>query len=116
MTSSLTFFNNLFDDFLVNSNYGYYSRVMNEEGGGYKIALEVPGFTKEDLKIEINSLTLTIIGEKNILDRTKRINQSYRIPKNIDLKNSSASVEDGILYVDLKMKEEKEVKRFIEIR
>jgi HSP20 family molecular chaperone IbpA len=102
---------NDFDLFLGN-------QILLENG---TLTLEVPGFSKKDLTVEVDQKEslITITGEKEISGKTRKINKSirdYRL-RNIDLKKIEAKVEDGILYIDLKEAEEKikETKRVISL-
>jgi len=57
-----------FDDFLGNSNFQAPSRIMKsdiyEEGDSYHLDIELPGFSKEDLKIDFDNGYMTVIAEK----------------------------------------------------
>lgn len=102
---------NDFDVFLGN-------QIPLENGN---LTLEVPGFSKNDLTVEVDQKEnlITVTGEKEINGKIRKINKSirdYRL-RNIDLKNIEAKVEDGILYIHLKEVEEKvkETKRVISL-
>lgn len=115
MNSSLTLFNNLFDDFWTPKYQSGYDEVTRTEEGGYEIVLEVPGFKKEDLEIHLEDQLLQIKGEKQFKNKLKSINRNYTIPKNLDAEKSIAKVEDGLLVITLNLKKEKEQKRFLQI-
>ena len=79
----------------------------------FEASAELPGISKEDVKLELNENVLTISGEKNHenegSDRnihfTERsygsFTRSFRIPKQIDAGNIGAEFENGILKVSL---------------
>lgn len=84
--------------------------------------LEVPGMTKDDIKIEFNNDTLIIKGDRKeekevkeddyhrIERRCGTFTRSFNIPKNIDEKKIDASIKDGILELRLPKKEEAKAK------
>ena len=70
------------------------------------LTLEVPGFSKKDLTLEIDQSEglISIQGEKELNGKKRSIKKSirdYRF-RNVDLDAVEAKVEDGILSVYLK--------------
>jgi HSP20 family molecular chaperone IbpA len=70
------------------------------------LTLEVPGFSKKDLTLEIDQSEglISIHGEKELNGKKRSIKKSirdYRF-RNVDLDAVEAKVEDGILSVYLK--------------
>lgn len=70
------------------------------------LTLEVPGFSKKDLTLEIDQSEglISIQGEKEVNGKKRSIKKSirdYRF-RNVDLDAVEAKVEDGILSVYLK--------------
>ena len=122
---------NAFNDFEKNFFGG--SRPVNtcktdirDEGEKYVMEAELPGFTKEDIKLDINGSYLVLTAEhKNEKDekddkgkyiRRERSYGSYTRSFDItgfDTENISAEYKDGILKIDLpkKASEEPPVKR-----
>ena len=99
---------------------------IRDEGEKYVMEAELPGFTKEDIKLEINRSYLVLTAEhKNEKDekddkgkyiRRERSYGSYTRSIDItgvDTENISAEYKDGILKIDLpkKASEEPPVKR-----
>jgi len=99
---------------------------IRDEGEKYVMEAELPGFTKEDIKLDINGLYLVLTAEhKNEKDekddkgkyiRRERSYGSYTRSFDItgvDTENISAEYMDGILKIDLpkKASEEPPVKR-----
>ena len=83
------------------------------------LTLDVPGFSKKDLSLEIDTEKGLIIvkGEKEINGKKRSIKKSIRYPKlrTIDLDKVEAKVQDGVLTVFLKELEIKESKRQISL-
>lgn len=67
LVTKRSLFDEFFDDFL-NNNFQTPSRVMKsdiyEEGDSYHLDIELPGFTKDDLKIDFDNGYLTVTAEK----------------------------------------------------
>ena len=95
-------------DNLLNDNYLNHStiEVLDKE---YLITLAIPGFTREQIKLELNRNILTISAEnKEQLDENntkKNINSKFRqvISLNTDIERDSikSSLKDGILTISI---------------
>ncbi len=93
---------------------------------GYKVVAEIPGFSKEDFNIEFEKGTLTITAERkenkeneNIKYLLKeRTNSKMRREINfgdINEESLSAKYENGLLIVNLTVKEQDKTKKSITI-
>lgn len=102
---------------------------ISESEQGFEIEVVVPGLKKEDFKINLEKLSLTISlereEEKEIEGKrySKReyyvesFSRSFTLPENIDSEKISAEYVDGILKVFIsKKEEEKEKVRVINVR
>lgn len=88
----------------------------------YVFKVELPGITKEDIKVEVNGDNLVIKGERkeekdvkqDQYHRTERIcgsfMRNFQLPKNADGQKLSASMKDGILELRLPKREESKPK------
>ena len=94
----------------------YYDKDTNEN----VISLSLPGFTKEDISVEIDKDMLVIAGEiKN--EKTKKfISQNkfsyYYSTNNIYVDNINASMENGILEIRTKPLKKINLSKKIEIK
>ena len=82
-----------------------------DKGDNYVLRAELPGFTKEDVRIEVNKDTLTFSAEKRVeeeekgedyLHRERTYSASQRtvnFPEEVDPSKVEASMNDGILEV-----------------
>ena len=65
----LTTFNNLFDDMFDDSFFRSYNSYMKtdikEVDNQYVLDIEMPGFNKKDISVELNDGYLTISGNKS---------------------------------------------------
>ena len=88
----------------------------------YIFKIELPGFKKEDIKVEFSGDTLSLRGERKQEEETKneschRLERSYgmferqfTVPKNVDAKKIDASLKDGILVLTIPKVEEAKTK------
>ena len=109
----------LFDNTLYNKNWNPAVNVKEEED---KFVLEfvLPGFDKEDIKIEAENGVLTVSSEKSN-EKTEKdekytrreyrfssFSRSFTLPENVELDKIEARFEKGMLLIDIAkvMKEE----------
>lgn len=120
------YLDNFFDDFdtdkkLMNMNCDIY-----EEGGNYNIVLDIPGFKKEDIKIDVEDGYLTIEATRNIENKNEekhyikreRFYGSYKRQfyiGDVEHEKINAKFEHGTLKITVPKTEEKETKKSIEI-
>ena len=135
----------LFDDFdnLMNFSfpdvdktlYGKHAKNMmktdvKEKDNGYEVAIDLPGFKKDEMKIELNDGYLTISAEKGLdkdetdkngsLIRQERyagsLSRSYYVGEDITENDIHAKFENGVLTIEVPKKEEtKPVEKYIAI-
>lgn len=107
----------LFDNLLLgNSNFKV---NVYQQSNNYTITAELPGFNKEDINIEYDNNILTISAERSdneateneqqylIRERNTKKQSRQFIFKHIDTTNINATMEDGMLIVNLPMKQSK---------
>ena len=128
-----TYLDDVFDDFMFptikDSNFGKMKCDIYEKDGVYYLEMDIPGFEKKDVNIEIDENDyLTITAEKSNEDEDKdknyiRQERSYGKYQrsfylgDVDKDNINASFENGILKVTMPKKEEvKSSKQTIEIK
>lgn len=117
------FFNHFLNDDLFNrQEVNLPATNVSEDDKSYSIELSIPGFNKEDIKIEIEKDILKISAEVEVRNEEKDENQkvlrrefrkssftrSFSIPENVDVESISAEQKDGILQV-IMPKQEKEL-------
>ncbi len=134
---------NLFDDWMNFSFpdidkalYGKHAKNMmktdvKETEHGYEVAMDLPGFKKDEIKLELNDGYLTISAEKG-LDKDEKdkndkyirreryagsMSRSFYVGDSLTEKDIHARYENGILTLDVPKAEEKAVpeKRYIAI-
>lgn len=118
-------------DFFRGFGAGGHCRTdIRDTGDKYMLECEMPGFDKEDIKIDINGNTLTLFAERNYENddkndkgeyiRRERTHSSFCRSfdiSGVDESAINAEYKSGILKLELpkKTKQQEEVKR-IEIR
>ena len=123
-------FDDIFGDpFFRKSESKMMKTDIREDKDNYVIDIDLPGFDKKNIKIDITDGYLTINAKVNNEDNEKKsgkyirkerftgeIKRSFNIGEDIDEDNINASFENGILYLNLPKKEENDSnKKFIEI-
>ena len=102
---------------------------LKEKDGKYMLEIDVPGYDKEDIKIELNEGYLTVSAEKNeekedkhakYLKRerfTGMCSRSYYVGDNLKEEDIKASFKNGILSIEVPKEVEKKVeeKKYIPI-
>ncbi|WP_421918768.1 Hsp20/alpha crystallin family protein [Marinifilum sp.] len=88
-----------------------------EEEKYFLIEVSIPGFAKEDVKINIENDSLKISVEKKSEEKEKKylrrefgaskFERSFKLADTIDQQKISAEVKDGILNITLPKNEEK---------
>ena len=128
------YLNDVFDDFMfptMKDDFGKMKCDIYEKDGAYHLEMDVPGFDKKDVQIEIDDNDyLTITAEKSSENNEEDDDKNYiRKERNygkyqrsfyvggIDKDNIQANFENGILKISMpKKEEEKSSKKTIEIK
>ena len=88
-----------------------------ENKDGYTVNIDLPGFSKKDLSVQVKNGTLTVNGERertgveaDFYHRFERPSgafaRSFRLPDFIDESSIQGSYENGVLSLDLHKREE----------
>jgi HSP20 family protein len=89
------------------------STDINEDDKNFYIQMDVPGISKVDINISVNEDVLTInidkktgeVSEDRKFHRVERffgeMKRSFSLPETTDRENISASVEEGVLYLEI---------------
>ncbi len=91
---------------------------ITEDDGKYVVTAELPGAKKEDITVEFENDVLTIRGEKRsereekdehrrFVERTYgSFARSFSLPGNADPDRVEASIEDGVLTIEIAKRQE----------
>lgn len=100
---------------------------LSETDKAFRIRLDVPGMTKEDITINLQNNTLTVSGERSSereeegeeyvrVERTfGTFHRTFTLPDAVDPENVEAAYEDGVLTINVP-KTEESTRRQIEIQ
>jgi HSP20 family protein len=101
-----------------------YERLNNQKSkierndDDYRLFLAVPGLTKKDIALSIKDSVLSIIydqPEKDAPIFTNSFKRVYTLPDDIDEKNITGSVENGVLEILLPKSRKKSTERLISL-
>lgn len=110
------------------------SLVMNtdivEKKNEYEFKIDLPGFSKEDIEVEVENGNLKIHAKNVKTEEEKKegkilrqeryygeISRSFYIGEEIDSNDIKATFENGVLLLNVpKIETEKEKKKYIEIK
>lgn len=86
----------------------------------HSVYISVPGLTKDDLKISVKDGYLTISYKKEDGDNVNysfvsSFNKTYSIPDDVNEKEITGKVENGILEINLPKSKKKSLERFISL-
>ena len=131
------FNNNLFDDFFNDSVFNMtttnrMSTDIKEKDNGYELAMEVPGFDKEDLKLDLEDGYLTVSAEHSKTNEEKdneghiirqeryygNTKRSFYVGDAVTKEDIQAKYDKGVLNIFVPKKEVKKIedKQLIEIQ
>jgi len=125
---TLGFMDQLFSNTMTDSGKYNYPANIYDNTNSFVIELSAPGFSKEDIRINLEQQTLNITAEvkqqeelqdEKFLRREfylKDMNRSFILPKSVDVDKINADYKNGVLKVTLPRKEEAVVKKEITIQ
>ncbi len=96
---------------------------VRETDGSYELDIDLPGFKKDEVKVDLKNGYMTISAAKSLDKESEKKNEryirrerysgqmtrSFYVGEDIEPKDVSAKFEDGILKVSLPKKEHKEL-------
>ena len=134
VNNSNNLFDYLFSDpvFNVNTTTNRMSTDIKEKENGYELSMEVPGFDKEDLKLDLEDGYLTISAEHNTTNEEKdneghiirqeryygNTKRSFYVGNEVTEQDIQAKYDKGVLNIFVPKKEQKKIenKQVIEIK
>ena len=104
---------------------GAYPVDIREEDGKLVVDAEMPGFKRDEIDVSIDNGVLTITGERKPAEtqgakhlterRYTRVDRSFNLPVPVDSDNVDASLDEGVLHLELPQTEESKPRR-IEVK
>jgi len=111
----LDYFDSIFNNMFFSSTFDTDDFIKmreeyNKENKEHSITIAVPGYTKEDISVEIKDDIMKISGKiKNEKAKSFYSSESFchsRKIKNLDPKTVNVTLKDGLLSITYKLKEE----------
>ncbi len=124
---ALSLMDQFFNSTMQNNRYNHPANIYDQDNA-FVIEMSVPGFTKEDIKINLEQQTLNISAElkQNEEQRDEKylrkefslnnLNRSFLLPKTVDVEKISADYQNGILKVTMPRREDAVIKKEISIQ
>ena len=128
---------NMFDDFLENGFFGSHNPLFGKNGRNlmktdiretddakaYRLAIDLPGFKKDEISLDLKDGYLTISAEKGLdkdeEDKKGRIlrqeryagacSRSFYVGEDVEAGEVAAKFENGILQLSIPKKEHKQL-------
>lgn len=125
------FIDDFFDDFVPTDRFSKNNQMrcdIYEKDGKYNIEIDIPGYDKEDISIEVDKDVLTVSASKEREDNDESKNyirreryygsfsRSFNLGSDVDLENIDAEFVKGMLKITVPKVEEKSSKKIIDIR
>ena len=121
------YLDDIFDDIMVPERTNVGKCDIYEKDGKYHIEMDVPGYKKEEIKVDINNDYLTISAEKKTVDNDEskkyirrertysKFERSFYL-NNADEDKIDAEYKNGTLVIIVPKIDENKNKKQIEIR
>lgn len=104
----------LWDELTFNNEYTYLLRhpvTLKSLDGFYEVKVDVAGFRKDDLSLNLKSNILSISGKRSVEAknneyliqeaRSYKFSRTVKLPTPVTTKNSQTTLENGVLTVRL---------------
>ena len=102
----------IFDNFFSDFSHIFGDNIFKNTDGDYVFEMEVPGFNKDNLDVEVANGVMTIKGERNIEnDCCAGKTKVYKRISVGSAEDVDAKLDDGILRVTIKKEKPKDVKK-----
>ena len=121
------YLDDLFDNFITSRDNNNMKCDIYEKGGKVHIEMDIPGFNKDDVKVDLDDGILTIAATKHE-DKEEKEKNYYRKERtfgtfkrqfnvgNINEKAIDAKFYNGVLKISFPKEEQKQSKKFIDIK
>ena len=76
----------------------------------YEVALDIPGFTPEDISVEADSGVLTV---KGLSQKRGKFTRRYTLPRSVNSDGITANLEHGVLTVTVPKAETARTKKIL---
>ncbi len=108
--NTLSFYHPLemMEKILNNTNPIIQSRkyFVDEKDDSFILEIPVPGFSQDDIQVEVENDMLVITGESTDSYWTDDFTKKFKLPNTVNQESIQAKISDGILKIDLAKKKE----------
>ena len=76
--------------------------VFQEKDAGYELRIEIPGYSKKEVSVEIDQSVLSVIAFPKSAEKTAsqvELQKRFQLPEGINYAKSKASLDNGVLTV-----------------
>ena len=81
------------------------STNFNEESNQYELSIEVPGISKEKIKVKANNEFLFVTVDNRKTEEEKPYERRFSFRQVVDLGKIKAKYNNGLLYIEVPLKE-----------
>ena len=92
------------DHYYSTDQNSLYHKFVQKDDGTISLRMEVPGFTKDTLWVQLMDGVLNVSGKYKSDGVTHKVNTTLEVPQNADQETATAQVENGILTVTMNTK------------
>lgn len=87
--------------------------ALSDDEQGIKLRLELPGFTKDEVKLSVDDGVLHVVAETEDEERSFLTSKErrFKVTDEADVENIKAKLENGILYLEIPHRAKAEPKR-----
>lgn len=110
----LNSFDSMIEEFDKNFTDSFAGHFYDEDAANLYFTMDMPGVSKENLKIEIENNLVTAIGESKG-KKSRKYTKTFVLPNTVDMGRVEAALKDGVLTITAP-KTENKVKRVIEVK
>lgn len=123
---TLSLIDQFFGNALRETERSNHAANIYDSDNAFVIEMPVPGFSKEDIKINLEQQTLNISAESKTSEvsddkwlrrefSTHNLQRSFILPKTVDIDNINADYQNGMLKVTLPRKADAIIRKDIAI-
>ena len=119
------FLNDVFFNDYRGSNCSKPAANIVENESHFELTLAVPGFEKNDIKINLEENVLTVSSEKEVENKDvnfsrkefayNAFSRSFKLPKTVEFEKIKADHKNGVLRIEIPKIEEAKLKKAIKI-
>lgn len=100
---------------MIHKHYLENDDYIDKDDNSYHLHISLPGLLKEDLKIVATKDFINLSADKTNSKFIKSFNKKYLLPKDVDVDNIMAKLENGVCHIEIPKDKTKSGERLIQI-